>query len=224
MRSFRRREAVIIDSVQKFTITQSLHEKDPHSSIAEHLLLQKRASLQELTKETYFTARELKSLYRSFKATAPTALIHRDMLRTIFAEFFRRGDVEFYSDLVFCAINTSQNGFITFAFVRTLSVLCRGGIDERIEWLYRIYDPMQNGYVSWQRLLHVMTAVDDLVEISRRRPNTLDENVLRAKDLFSKFNPDINGVIRKETFIETCRRDSNIANNIDTLQSVLIFR
>jgi hypothetical protein len=36
------------------------------------------------------------------------------MFRNIFSEFFRRGDVEHYADLVFNAINTSQGGFITF--------------------------------------------------------------------------------------------------------------
>jgi Ca2+-binding EF-hand superfamily protein len=139
----------------------------------------------QLTKETYFSANELKALYRTFKSTAPSALISRAQLHTIFAEFFKRGDVENYADLIFNAINTSQNGYINFnEFSRTLSTLCRGTSEEKVEFIYRLYDPMGQGSVSWQMILHVITATQDLVEIGRRQNSSPEENIKRAQQLF----------------------------------------
>lgn len=121
------------------------------------------------------------------------------MFRGIFSELFRRGYVAQYADLVFNAINTSrkfllwrifspfiaENGFITFPeFVRSLSILSRGSLEERIEWVYRLYDPLKKQYVSWHNFLHILTAVNDLVEIGKRQ-FTPGEDVKRAQELFS---------------------------------------
>ncbi|KAI6241701.1 Kv channel-interacting 2 isoform X7 [Aphelenchoides fujianensis] len=163
-----------------------------------------------MVRDTHFTAKELKSLYRQYKAQAPTALISSSMLRSIFSEFFLRGDVEHYADLVFNAINKSKSGFITFPGVRACPfdfVPRNGGRANRVAVLPLIYAP------DGKR-----------IQISRRKPNTLDENVLRAQDLFAKFHPDLNGVIPKKDFLETCRRDDVMATSIETLQSVLVFR
>lgn len=89
-----------------------LGELDPQTEAL--FLINRRIGLNQLIKETRFTAQELKAMYRSFKIMSPSALIHRETFRNIFAEFFKRGDVEHYADLVFNAINTSQSGFITF--------------------------------------------------------------------------------------------------------------
>ena len=124
--------------------------------------LEKTAGLQ-LTRETHFTSTELKLLYRAFKASAPSAVVDRDRLRAIFGEIFRQGDPERFSDLVFTATNVSRSGFITFAeLARSLSALCRGSPDERLEWLHRLYDPLSVG-LTWQAIFFVMSAVDDLV-------------------------------------------------------------
>lgn len=40
-------------------------------------IMNKRVSLNQLVKETHFNAKELKALYRGFKTTTPSALIHR---------------------------------------------------------------------------------------------------------------------------------------------------
>lgn len=40
-------------------------------------ILNKRASLNDLVNQTYFTSKELKILYRRFKSTTPSALVHR---------------------------------------------------------------------------------------------------------------------------------------------------
>lgn len=43
---------------------------------------------------------------------------------------------------------------------------------------------MRSNIVTWQSFLHLITAVDDLVEISRRQNCTPEQNVKRAQELF----------------------------------------
>lgn len=122
MRGFSRRKALAEPVKIAFSLSKSilmhiwsLNDLAESDAQADSLfILNKRVGLSQLVNETHFTSKELKALYRSFKTTTPSAFITRDMFRNIFNEFFRRGDVEHYADLVFNAINLSQNGFITF--------------------------------------------------------------------------------------------------------------
>ncbi|KAI6176623.1 EF-hand domain and EF-hand domain pair-containing protein [Aphelenchoides bicaudatus] len=220
MRGFKRRKAL----VETNKITFSLVDNDTAETDS-LFILNKRVSLTELTRETHFSSNELKSLYRSFKNFVPSALLSRDTFRFIFGEFFRRGDVEHFADLVFSAINLSQTGFITFPeYVRSLSALCRGTLEERLDWVYRLYDPLRHQSVSWQNFLHLLTAVNDLVELGKRNNFTPEQNIKRAQEMFSKFNHNINEVVSKEQFIKICSADPTICDSISRLHSVLIFK
>ncbi|CAD5215144.1 unnamed protein product [Bursaphelenchus okinawaensis] len=221
MRGLRRREAVVMDASQTKSMAFSLKENDT-DALTIGPYLQKKVGPAELQNKTHFNAAEIKTLYRAFKATAPSTVIHRDLLRNIFREFFRRGDVEHYADLVFNAINTSHTGSITFSeYLTCLSVLCRGSTDEKINWIYGIYDPLDKGYVSCERVQHVMTAVADLVGVHKRSMSRPDLDVKCAREVFQRFNPNSEGVIRKRDFLEKCKTDPYMCDSIDVFKSIL---
>jgi len=68
------------------------------------------------------------------------------------------------ADLVFETFDTDQNGHINFQeFVKSLSILSRGNIDERLDWLYRLYDSECTGAISWERLYFIISSVDDMI-------------------------------------------------------------
>ncbi|CAD5220942.1 unnamed protein product [Bursaphelenchus xylophilus] len=221
MRGLRRREAVVMDASQKKSMAFSLKENDAEALIIGPYL-QKKVGPAELQNTTRFNAAEIKTLYRAFKATAPSTVIHRDLLRSIFREFFRRGDVEHYADLVFNAINVSHTGSITFSeYLKCLSVLCRGSMEEKIEWIYNIYDPLGKGYVSCERVQHVMTSVADLLGTHKRKPSRPEIDVKCAQEVFQRFNPNSDGVITKKDFLEKCLNDPSICESIDVFKSIL---
>lgn len=128
----------------------------------------------QVVDETHFSKNEVRSIYRAFKETSPNAVINKEILREKFGELFPRGDIEHYSDLLFDTFDNDGNGTINFQvrklcsakaqeFVKALSVLCRGTMDEKLEWLYTLYDPKHKGEVTFHRLLYVITATDDLI-------------------------------------------------------------
>uniref|UniRef100_A0A1I7U0Q6 EF-hand domain-containing protein n=1 Tax=Caenorhabditis tropicalis TaxID=1561998 RepID=A0A1I7U0Q6_9PELO len=74
-------------------------------------------------------------------------------MREKFAELFPHGDIEHYSDLLFETFDNDGNGTINFQeFVKALSILCRGTMDEKLDWLYKLYDPKEKGEITWDRL------------------------------------------------------------------------
>uniref|UniRef100_A0A8R1DMS9 EF-hand domain-containing protein n=1 Tax=Caenorhabditis japonica TaxID=281687 RepID=A0A8R1DMS9_CAEJA len=36
-------------------------------------------------------------------------------------------------------------------------------MDEKLEWLYKLYDPKEKGEITWDRLFYVITSMDDLM-------------------------------------------------------------
>lgn len=63
--------------------------------------------------ETYFNRKEIKTIYRKFKETSTTAIIHRDIVRNLFMCLFN-GDTEHYADIIFNSFDVDNNGAITF--------------------------------------------------------------------------------------------------------------
>ncbi|TMS36505.1 hypothetical protein L596_003652 [Steinernema carpocapsae] len=122
------------------------------------------ASVSKAVSETHFSRKEICSIYRGFKASALKSSMTRDGIRKMFAEMFPQGDSEHYADLVFATFQKSPSGFVSFLdFVKCLSVLCRGDIEEKLQWIYRLYDPDDSGKITWHRIFYVLQAIDDLV-------------------------------------------------------------
>ncbi|EYB80788.1 hypothetical protein Y032_0400g762 [Ancylostoma ceylanicum] len=142
-------------------------------------------SLQQVVDETHFSKNEIRAIYRAFKETSPNAVINKSILREKFAELFPHGDIEHYSDLLFDTFDNDGNGTINFQeFVKALSVLCRGTMDEKLDWLYKLYDPKGKGEITWHRLFYVITSMDDLMGRRARPLPTREQRAQHAHNVF----------------------------------------
>ncbi|KJH44132.1 EF hand [Dictyocaulus viviparus] len=179
-------------------------------------------SLQQVVDETHFSKNEIRSIYRAFKETSPNAVINKEILREKFAELFPHGDVELYSDLLFDSFDNDGNGTINFQeFVKALSVLCRGTLDEKLNWLYKFYDPKGKGEITWHRLFHVITAMDDLMGKKARPISTREQRAQHAHKVFQKFDIGKRGHISKEDFLTVCKTDQHILESMSSLYTIL---
>ncbi|EYB80787.1 hypothetical protein Y032_0400g762 [Ancylostoma ceylanicum] len=149
-------------------------------------------SLQQVVDETHFSKNEIRAIYRAFKETSPNAVINKSILREKFAELFPHGDIEHYSDLLFDTFDNDGNGTINFQeFVKALSVLCRGTMDEKLDWLYKLYDPKGKGEITWHRLFYVITSMDDLMGRRARPLPTREQRAQHAHNVFqTNFRKD----------------------------------
>uniref|UniRef100_A0A915EGN3 EF-hand domain-containing protein n=1 Tax=Ditylenchus dipsaci TaxID=166011 RepID=A0A915EGN3_9BILA len=222
MSNLKRRQAVFVeDPAERTDLLKSLNEFRPENAYlaALQLHLKQPVSLNQLTSETHFTRKEIKSMYRTFKETSPTAIIHRDIVRNWFMSFFK-GDTEHFADLIFNTFDVDHSGTITFdKFVKSISVLSRGSLEEKLQWLYNLYDPQSTGFISWHRLLYVITAMDDLIGIDARPRLTREQRIKHANYVFNKFDPSGSGVIPKDQFLQVCRLDPSIISSISDIDN-----
>uniref|UniRef100_A0A914DBK0 EF-hand domain-containing protein n=1 Tax=Acrobeloides nanus TaxID=290746 RepID=A0A914DBK0_9BILA len=185
MGTIKRRAAVALDASNHAPLIKSGSDPDNTYTLA-RLQLKKPLSLKQAMKDTHFSSAEIKTLYRAFKDTSPTALIDRDT-----------------------------------EFVKTLSILCKGGLEEKFEWIYKLYDPTNSGFIHWERLFYIITAIDDLIGMKAKPRYTREQRVQRADEIFQKFDPHGTGMITKQQFLDICRSDKSICDSIFSLHTIL---
>uniref|UniRef100_A0A0N4ZCQ1 EF-hand domain-containing protein n=1 Tax=Parastrongyloides trichosuri TaxID=131310 RepID=A0A0N4ZCQ1_PARTI len=217
---FQRRRAIVAPSEE--LKMKNLLESNNDIVQALEQQLRRPVSLNKLVKESKFTKREVKAIYRAFKEASPNALVKRDIIREAFVELFPRGDTEHYADMVFNTFDLDNTGMITFEeFIKSMSTLCRGTLKEKVDWIYKMYDPRNTGQISWERLFFVITAMDDLIGYDAKPPVTREQRINHTNEIFSRFDPENTGSITKEQFTNLCLNDTSILNSISHLYTIL---
>ncbi|UYV73513.1 KCNIP4 [Cordylochernes scorpioides] len=90
-------------------------------------------------------------------------------------------------------------------FIRCLSVLCRGSVQEKIQWAFNLYDINGDGFITKKELTDIVSSVHSLVA-TPSYGRTLKEHVDK---IFEKLDLDKDGVVTKEEFVDACLRDYN---------------
>lgn len=87
-------------------------------------------------------------------------------------------------------------------------------MDERLAWVFTLYDINRRGFISQSDLLTVVSSVYDLLGSNVDPP--LHEGAIQehVEEIFKRLDLDSDGVIRKEDFMETCQSDLSISSSL----------
>ncbi|PIO77548.1 hypothetical protein TELCIR_00310, partial [Teladorsagia circumcincta] len=111
----------------------------------------KPESLDVLMEKTHFSKYELKYLYQCFKQNCPSGYVTREQFIIIFRSFFsihRLSDANQYAGLVFNTFDDDRNNRISFSeFAVMLSLFSNGTLEQRLDWLFDLYDCNRRGYI-----------------------------------------------------------------------------
>jgi Kv channel-interacting protein len=127
------------------------------------------------------------------------------MFKEIYAQFFPQGDCSNYAHYVFCTIDQNSNGTVSFEdFLVGLSILARGTMDEKLRWIFNLYDLNRDGKVTENELLSVVSSIFQLMGKFTTPP--IDEQAPKqhTEYIFKKFNKKQDGIITMEDFLDTC--------------------
>ena len=112
--------------------------------------------VDQLARETKYSTKEVKFLYRAFKQECPTGISNEETFKEIYQTLFPLGDSSKYASLVFRSIDQDHTGGITFGdFMDFLSVLTKGSTKDKIVWCFNFYDTNRDGVISLDDLLKV---------------------------------------------------------------------
>lgn len=161
-------------------------------------------------------------MYRSFKQECPTGYVEEDTFRQIFSHFFPYGNASLYAHYVFKTFDKNRNGSITFKdFIQCLSLMCRGSIQEKLQWAFKLYDINGDGRITKKELMDIVCSVYALV--GRRAGSTIEEKTLRdhVDKIFQKMDINKDGVVTIDEFMEICSKDETIAKSLSLFDTVL---
>jgi len=112
-----------------------------------------------------------------------------------------------------------NGGFITFGdYAHALSNLLRGSIEEKIDFVFRLYDLNGDNVLTLDELSRIFFAVYRLLgdNVNRRHDQLTYE--AQAEKLYRKIDLKQTGCVTKEEFREYCIRDSTIVDTIKMLE------
>uniref|UniRef100_A0A1I8GXA6 EF-hand domain-containing protein n=1 Tax=Macrostomum lignano TaxID=282301 RepID=A0A1I8GXA6_9PLAT len=162
------------------------------------MMLMKRpqpASLQSLLRKTRFTSVELKVIYRRFKTECPYGVMHEEILEHILAQIFPLGNAHLFSHFVFCCFDVNRTGSVNFEqFVLCLNILLKGSREERLRWIFNMYDINRDGEINRRELQELVGAVFELLG-ARVRPAVSPGDIERhTGEVFCRLDTDGDGM------------------------------
>jgi len=180
----------------------------------------KPEGLDSLCRNTKFSRQELQVMYRGFKQECPTGIVNEDTFKEIYAQFFPQGDTTAYAHYVFKMFDLQHNGTINFEdFVRSLSVLARGSLMEKLQWTFSLYDINGDGVITKDELLSIVSSIYAIMGRYAMPPidsAAVQEHVDRV---FKTMDTNKDGVISSEEFMDTCMRDTSIVDGVMALDT-----
>ncbi|TRY54407.1 hypothetical protein DNTS_023684 [Danionella cerebrum] len=89
--------------------------------------------VEELTRKTYFTEKEVQQWYKGFIKDCPSGQLDAAGFQKIYKQFFPFGDPTKFASFVFNVFDENKDGRIEFSeFIQALSVTSRGTLDEKL--------------------------------------------------------------------------------------------
>jgi len=168
----------------------------------------KPESLENLCKNTKFSKKELQIMYRGFKQECPSGIVNEDTFKQIYSQFFPQGDSNAYAHFVFNAFDKDKNGSISFEeFVRALSMLCRGSMEEKLNWAFTLYDINGDGVITKDEFTEIVTSIYDMM--GKCTDPAVDECAVleHVNAIYQRGDYGEDDALSMEQFIELCNRD-----------------
>ena len=105
--------------------------------------------VDELRRLTAFSGDEIRTWHAQFSRRCPDGRMTPDDFHVMYAQLFPDGDATAFAQRVFHAYDRDRNGVIDFReFVISVSISSRGSIDDKLRWIFGIYDVDGDGHVT----------------------------------------------------------------------------
>ncbi|CAG7720729.1 unnamed protein product [Allacma fusca] len=115
--------------------------------------------MDELILATDFKAPEITEIHDKFMVACPSGKLNPVKFQELYTVVFPHGNPHVFSDYVFTCFDENGDRKIDFReFLCALHVIARGTIDQKINWMFRMYDQDKNGEID-------RTEMKDLVEV-----------------------------------------------------------
>uniref|UniRef100_A0A1I7U0C9 Histamine N-methyltransferase n=2 Tax=Caenorhabditis tropicalis TaxID=1561998 RepID=A0A1I7U0C9_9PELO len=181
---------------------------------------QRPPSIDYVFEVTNFSRREIQRLYRAFKELWPNGTVVLEQFQALYASIFPKGNANDYAELVFRNMDQARIGSVTFLdFITNYSKISKGPLDERLDWIFNLYDTNRSGYLAYNEIFHAVKSMYQMVDASLKPAVLATICRQHVKDVFKNLNIATGGRITKEEFIQRCRDNPGIMNSLELFGS-----
>lgn len=166
--------------------------------------------LTDLKNETEFNEREIKEWYNGFLIDYPHGYLTVNEFKDIFTQFYPNGKSDTFAEHTFRTFDHNNDGQIDFReFLTALSVTSRGTIDEKLKWVYSMYDADGNGYICKKEMLVIVKAIFQMVHVSEQLSEGDAEK--RVERIYEKLDKNSDGQLSLEEFMDGAKTDPTLS-------------
>nr|XP_018910793.1 PREDICTED: Kv channel-interacting protein 1-like isoform X1 [Bemisia tabaci] len=182
-------------------------------------------SLKGLCQGTRFTEAELKHIYRNLKGECPSGVINEEAFKNIYSKFFPNGATmsNLYAHHVFNSFDLNKTGYLNFEIlIHGLSTLLRGTTDEKLRWIFSLYDVKKDGYLTRDEVSSIVGSVFELSGFRIVEPTPEVQAAIsdRTDFIFQKLDLDKDGIVTLDEFLRSCKNDDTIRKSLYSFHTV----
>ncbi|GEQ70178.1 hypothetical protein JCM33374_g3854 [Metschnikowia sp. JCM 33374] len=145
-----------------------------------------KEDIKQLRERTLFDKRELQQWYKGFLRDCPSGQLSEEEFAKVFKQFFPFGDPTEYCHYLFRIFDTDNSNYIDFKeFIVALSLASRGGMQQKLDFTFKLYDLDRDGKIYYKDVLEVVSAIYKMVGPMVALPEDEKTPELRAAKLFS---------------------------------------
>ncbi|CAF0967146.1 unnamed protein product [Adineta steineri] len=182
-------------------------------------------SLEDIVRTTKFNKSEIRLLYKGFKQECPHGAVTEREFQTIYSHFFPHGNCQSYTSFLFRILDRRKRMYFTFEdYIQTLSVLIRGSMKEKLQWVFRFYDISDDGRLTKQTIEKMLRSLYDLLGSNNNIHQPVSDDTVEKHSaiVFEKLDCQRTGSINFDDFEKYCLRDEQLINTINLLSSTAI--
>lgn len=116
------------------------------------------------------------------------------------------------------------SGKISFEeFLTILSKVSRGSVEEKLQWVFGLYDLDGDGLISKEEMLDVVGSIYEMLG-RYTQPQILEPHAAAREHvdrIFHLMDANKDGVVTIEELVQWCSKDEQLLRSLDTLDTVL---
>ena len=158
-------------------------------------------SLKSLSRETYFSEKEIIQWHKGFKKDCPNGQLTEAGFIRIYKQFFPHGDPSKFAALVFRVFDENKDGSIEFEeFIKALSVTSRGNLEEKLVWAFKLYDVDNDGFITREEMYNIVDAIYQMLGNVTDKEEEEEDPKERVDRIFEQLDK----VSINTTYIPSC--------------------